>query len=65
MEEKKNEAINYAVDSNKLEKHNVTPKEFKEILDSLDKTDESFLLAVVEYAKNSKKGDKSNVKIRK
>ena len=68
MEEKKEEALNYAVSSNKLEEHNVTPKEFQEILDSLDNGDKSFLLGVLEYVKNKqdeKKEDNTNDKTRK
>ena len=67
MDEKNKEAVNYAASSNKLEEQNVTPKEFQEILSGMDKSDESFLLAVVNYVnkKNQEMEEKDNDKIRK
>ena len=63
MEEKKEEAINYALDSNRLENNYLTNKELEEVLNGIDKTDESFLKAVVDLV--NKTGEDDNVKIKK
>lgn len=68
MDNEKLIAVNDAASSNKLEKHDVTPEEFKRILADIDKTDESFLSAVIEYVeknKGNKKEEEKNVQIRK
>ena len=69
MDEKKKEAAEYGAGSNNLEGNNLSYKEFEEILNTIDKPDESFISALVEYinthTKNEDKEENNNVEIKK
>lgn len=70
MKEKVYKAVEYASNSNRLENNNLSDSELKEIVDNImvGKSDESFLLSVVESVKKEPikvEEEKQNVKIRK
>ena len=55
MEEKLEEAVNYANGSNSLEDNRLTPDEFEHLIEDIKngKNDESFLYAVVKMIKKN------------
>lgn len=70
MKEKVYKAVEYASNSNRLENNNLSDSELKEIVDNImvGKSDESFLLSIVESVKKEpvkKEEENQNVKIRK
>lgn len=65
MDEIKKEATEYGAGSNNLEGNKPQYTELKEILETLDGTDDSFLLKVVEYINKDKKEEDTNVKAKK
>ena len=65
MEEIKN-ATQYAIDSNKLEGYILTEEEEKKVIDNINESDKSFTNDVLEMInEDNKKGETSNVKVRK
>lgn len=70
MKEKVYKAVEYASNSNRLENNNLSDSELKEIVDNImvGKSDESFLLSIVESVKKEpvkEEEENQNVKIRK
>ena len=67
------EAVNYGLDSNKLEGNNLTEQEVQTVIDGIDRSDGSFLQSVVELVEkgqitsqnNDSKEDDLNVKTKK
>lgn len=65
MKEDIKDAVNYALDSNKLEDYHLTNEEVEKVIDTIDKSDKSFTDSVLDMIKEEKKEDNNNVKIRK
>lgn len=68
MKEEVKKAVDYAIDSNKLEDYHLTDKEVETVLGTINESDEKFtddVLEMIAVDKTIEKENDSNVKIRK
>ena len=65
MENEVKNAVNYALDSNKLEGYHLPEEEVEKVIDTIDKSDKNFTDSVLDMINDEKKEDGNSVKIRK